>query len=219
MWATSETEKNEDGAVAEGHAADSGATAGPSLSARASSVDDIVQVLRAGTAYDLTDGSGPRHDQLDHCLQTAQVLAELYPEDVELQVAGLVHDIGHILPPRRDEVHGEVAAVFVAPVLGDRIAALVRLHVPAKRYLVTTDDAYEAELDRGSIISMERQGGRMSPAEVADFESEPFYDDALVLRRADEAGKIPGRPVPGLDTWLPALRAHNWVGRGGTSGA
>jgi predicted HD phosphohydrolase len=180
-------------------------------------VDDIVQVLRTGTAYDLTGGSGPHHDLLDHSLQTAQVLAELCPEDVELQLAGLVHDIGHVLPPRQDEVHGAVAAVFVGPVLGDRIADLVRLHVPAKRYLVTTDADYEAELDRGSVISLERQGGRMSPAEVADFECEPLYADALVLRRADEAGKIPGRPVPGLDTWLPALRAHNWAGRGDTA--
>lgn len=189
-----------------------------STSARAASVDDIVEVLRAGTAYDLTGGSGPRHDLLDHSLQTAQVLAELCPDDVELQVAGLVHDIGHILPPRRDEVHGTVAAVFVAPVLGDRIAALVRLHVPAKRYLVTTDARYEEELDRGSIISMQRQGGRMSPAEIRDFESELLFADALVLRRADEGGKIPGRPVPGLDTWMGALQAHNWVGGGDTSG-
>jgi predicted HD phosphohydrolase len=189
----------------------------PRASEKAASVDDIVQVLRAGTAYDLSGGSGPHHDLLDHSLQTAQVLAELCPEDVELQLAGLVHDIGHILPPRRDEVHGTVAAVFVAPVLGDRIAALVRLHVPAKRYLVTTDSHYEDELERDSIISLERQGGPMSPAEVEDFESEPLYADALVLRRADEAGKIPGRPVPGLETWLPALQAHNWAGGGDTA--
>ena len=29
----------------------------------------------------------------------------------------------------------------------------------------------------------------------------------VVLRRADEAAKVPGRDVPGLDAWLPALRA------------
>jgi predicted HD phosphohydrolase len=195
------------------------ATESPGGPAPATSVDDIVQVLRASTAYDLSVGSGPRHDLLDHSLQTAQVLAERYPDDVELQLAGLVHDIGHMLPPRRDEVHGTVAAVFVAPVLGDRIADLVRLHVPAKRYLVTTDADYEAELAGDSIISMERQGGPMSAAEVRDFEGEPRYADALVLRRADEAGKVPGRPVPGLDTWLPALQAHNWAGRGDTAGS
>ena len=34
---------------------------------------------------------------LDHALQTAAVLRQTFPEDVELAVAGLVHDIGHLL--------------------------------------------------------------------------------------------------------------------------
>ncbi len=41
-----------------------------------------------------------------------------------------------------DVVHGEVAADFVRPVLGERSAELIRLHVPAKRYLVVVDDSY-----------------------------------------------------------------------------
>jgi predicted HD phosphohydrolase len=49
----------------------------------------------------------------------------------------------------------------------------------------------------------------MSSDEVRDFESEPLYASAIVLRRADEAGKVPGLVVPGLDTWLTALRSHN----------
>jgi predicted HD phosphohydrolase len=102
-----------------------------------------------------------------------------------------------------------VAATFVRPILGDRVAELVRLHVPAKRYLATTDPRYREELDGGSTISLERQGGDMSSDEVRDFESEPLYASAIVLRRADEAGKVPGLVVPGLDTWLTALRSHN----------
>ncbi len=183
----------------------------------AASLDDVVEVLRASAAYDLSAGSGLHHDLLDHSLQTAHVLRTLHPDDLELQVAGLVHDIGHMLPPRRDEVHAEVAARFVRPVLGDRIAGLVRLHVPAKRYLVTTDPHYRGELDQGSIVSLENQGGTMSRTEALDFEGEPLYADALSLRRADEAGKIPGFCVPGLDTWLPALRSHNFADRGDTA--
>jgi len=175
----------------------------------APSLGAVVDILRAGTAYDLTPVPGHHHDLLDHSLQTAEILRRSHPDDSGLQVAGLVHDIGHMLPPYRDEEHADVGAVFVGPVLGQRIAELVRLHVPAKRYLVTTDPLYRRRLDEGSVTSLERQGGEMSPQEVLDFESEPLAADAIVLRRADEAGKVPGAAVPGLDTWLVPLRSHN----------
>lgn len=172
----------------------------------AASLDDIVDVLQASTTFDLTVEPGARHDLLDHSLQTAAVLRATYPDDLELQLAGLVHDLGHMLPPYRDEAHADVAALFVGGVLGPRIAELVRLHVPAKRYLVTTDPDYRAQLDRGSVSSLQRQGGDLSAAEARDFESEPLFADAVVLRRADEAGKVAGLPVPGLNSWTEALR-------------
>jgi predicted HD phosphohydrolase len=169
----------------------------------ATSVGDVLEILEEGRHYDLTAGPGPRHDQLDHSLQTAEVLRRSHPDDLELQLAGLVHDIGHLLPPRRDEVHADVGAAFVRPVLGERIAALVRLHVPAKRYLVTTDPDYGDALGADSTVSLGRQGGAMSAAELRSFEGERWAADALVLRRADEAGKVPGLVVAGLDSWLP----------------
>ena len=43
--------------------------------------------------------------QLDHALQTAALLAHLHPGDHELAAAGLVHDIGHLLPGGTDEAH------------------------------------------------------------------------------------------------------------------
>jgi predicted HD phosphohydrolase len=172
-------------------------------------LDDVVEVLRSSRAFDLTVTPGAHHDLLDHSLQTAAVLRRLHPDDVGLQVAGLIHDIGHTLPPRRDDVHAEVAAAFVRPVLVHRIAELVRLHVPAKRYLVTTDPDYRDELDHGSVTSLARQGGDMSAEEILDFESEPHGIDAVVLRRADEAGKIPGWAVPDLDAWIPIMRSQD----------
>jgi predicted HD phosphohydrolase len=173
------------------------------------SFDHLVNVLRAAATRDLTVVPGPRHDLLDHSLQTAEVLRQSHPDDEELQLAGLVHDIGHMMPPYRDDLHAHLAAMFVRPILGTRIADLVRLHVPAKRYLVTTDPAYRMELDGDSITSLEHQGGDMSPEEVSDFESEPLSVHAVALRRADEAGKVAGLTVPGLDTWIAALEAHH----------
>jgi len=47
----------------------------------------------------------------------------------------------------------------------------------------------------------------MSADERAAFEAEPEAGGAVLLRRADEAAKTPGRQVDGLETWLSALRA------------
>lgn len=169
--------------------------------------DDVVAVLEAGRGVEFLEGGGGRHDLLDHGLQAAALLAAWRPGDDELAVAGLVHDIGHVLAPGLDDAHGEVAAAFVAPVLGRRVAALVRLHVPAKRYAVTRDPTYRARLAPDSIASLALQGGDMDGAELAAFEAEPHGADALVLRRADEGAKEPDRSVPGLGHWLGSLRA------------
>ena len=168
-------------------------------------VHDVVDTLRASTEFDMTIDPAAHHDLLDHGLQTAAVLRASHPDDLELQVAGLVHDLGHVLPPRDTALHGVIAGDFVRGVLGDRVAALVRLHVPAKRYLVTVEPAYRDELDVGSIYSLEVQGATMSPDEVTEFEAEPDHLDAIVVRRADEAAKVHGLSVDPLDVWVPIL--------------
>ena len=168
-------------------------------------VHDIADVLRASTEFDMTVDPAAHHDLLDHGLQTAAVLRATHPDDLALQVAGLVHDLGHILPPRDTATHGIVAGDYVRDVLGDRVAALVRLHVPAKRYLVTVEPGYRDELDVGSTYSLEVQGAAMTAAEVEAFEAESDHLDAIVLRRADEAAKVHGLEVDPLDVWLPVL--------------
>ncbi len=159
---------------------------------------DLLESLRA------TPGETDGLSELDHGLQCAYELSRARPDDEELQVAALVHDIGHGLGS--DEQHGRLGAERVRPLLGERVAGLVEAHVPAKRYLVATDSAYGSILTSGSTVSLARQGGPLTSEEVAEFESGPFAVDAVVLRRADDAAKVPGRVVPGLEDWLPVLR-------------
>jgi predicted HD phosphohydrolase len=141
--------------------------------------------------------------ELDHGLQCAYELSIARPDDQELQLAGLVHDIAHQFGS--DEQHGRVGGDYVRPLLGDRIAGLVEGHVPAKRYLVATDAAYGSVLSEVSVWSLGQQGGPMVAEEVAEFASGPYASDAVVLRRADDAAKVAGRVVPPLADWLPLL--------------
>ena len=164
-------------------------------------IDDLEAFLwRIADAASDEPGLG----ELEHGLQCAAVLRGAAPADVELHVAGLVHDIGAALGHVRD--HGAAGADAVRPLLGARVAELVRLHVDAKRFLVTRDPAYRAGLSPVSIASLEAQGGDMSAAEFAEFQGSPVHQDAIRLREADDLAKVPGRPTPGLETWLPALR-------------
>ena len=141
--------------------------------------------------------------ELDHGLQCAEVLNAMAPLDLELQVAGLVHDVGAAHSLDRD--HGRVGGQAVRSLLGERIAELVRLHVDAKRYLVASDPAYRARLSPVSLQTLERQGGGMSAMECAAFEASPHHLDAIRLREADDLAKTPGKTVPGLGAWRPAL--------------
>jgi predicted HD phosphohydrolase len=161
---------------------------------------ELIEMLNG---MERSPGEADGLSELDHGLQCAYELSCVRPDDTELQVAGLVHDIGHQFAS--DERHGELGAERVRAMLGDRVASLVERHVPAKRYLVTTDPAYRSSLTEGSIESLAVQGGPLTSEEAELFASSPYAADAVLLRRADDAAKVPGRSVPSLEHWLPML--------------
>jgi predicted HD phosphohydrolase len=146
-----------------------------------------------------------RVDLLAHSLQCASLLAERAPDDRELQLAGLVHDVGTILRPDEPATHASTGAAVVAPLLGRRVAWLVSWHAEAKRYLVSTDPTYRARLSDRSVLTLAQQGGAMSGDEIHALAGAPDLDALLELRRADDDAKVPGRSVPGLETWAPLL--------------
>jgi predicted HD phosphohydrolase len=179
-------------------------------------VDAIVALLAAAgdRPVEVGDGSGRvlDHSHLEHALQVAAVLKAAFPDDEALAVAGLVHDIGHLLPGVGDAEHAEAGQAAVRSALGQRVARLVGLHVAAKRFLVSCE-GYATALSRDSVTSLARQGGAMMAAELAAFESLPYSADAVHLRRADESGKVPGLAVAALSDWVDALeRVHRHAG-------
>jgi predicted HD phosphohydrolase len=169
-------------------------------------LDELLALLDScAEFYDSLGDDGDPLPVLDHSLQCAALLARKFPDDFELQAAGLVHDVGHRIAPGESARHGVIAADAVRPLLGDRVAALVELHVPAKRYLVTVDPAYRNALSDGSTISLARQGGALSSEEKSALDASPYLHDALALRRCDEGAKVVGLDVGGLEQWRPVL--------------
>jgi predicted HD phosphohydrolase len=168
------------------------------------SVDEILDLVATGAERPLRFGATVT--QLGHALQTAWLLCQDRPDDTELAVAGLVHDLGHLIPGVSDEEHARVSAASVRAVLGTRVADLVELHVDAKRYLVAVEPDYGNLLAQDSVASLREQGGPMSGDEVTAFMAHPLATDSVLLRRADDNGKVDGRAVPGLSDWVPVLR-------------
>ncbi|AWW36425.1 HD domain-containing protein [Streptomyces cadmiisoli] len=168
------------------------------------SVDELMELLYACRGvWDTPDRSGDPVDLHDHALQTAALLRRSRPADKELQIAGLVHDIGHALRPGDGAGHADHAADAVRALLGERVARLVRLHVAAKRYLAAVSP--DRALSPQSALTMARQGGAMSRAEAAAFERDPLADDAVTLRQADDAGKVVGLDAGVLEDWRTVL--------------
>jgi predicted HD phosphohydrolase len=105
--------------------------------------------------------------------------------------------------------HEGIGAQFLlARGFSQKIADLVRAHVAAKRYLVATNATYAAQLSPASTATLKHQGGPMSPAEVAAFESDPLFTTKLRMRSWDEMGKEPDMVTPPLTVYRKMMLRH-----------
>jgi [1-hydroxy-2-(trimethylamino)ethyl]phosphonate dioxygenase len=141
----------------------------------------------------------------EHGLQAAHfALAAGAPSS--LIVAALLHDVGHLVEEVPDDLadwttdaaHERTGAEWLACRFPPAVSEPVRLHVPAKRYLLATDPGYLANLSPASVVTLKLQGGPMSPEEAARFEIERFHRAAVLVRRCDDRGKLPGLKTAGL---------------------
>jgi [1-hydroxy-2-(trimethylamino)ethyl]phosphonate dioxygenase len=171
--------------------------------------DEILAIYRAhgSAAY-----FGERVSMTEHALQAAYFAqAEGAPQ--ALIVAALLHDIGHLLESvpeaieewTADAHHEETGARWLSRHFAAAVSEPVRLHVPAKRYLCATDARYLERLSPASVHTLRLQGGPMSAPEVRRFEAQPFWQDAVRVRRWDDQGKIAGLKTPGLETYLSLI--------------
>ena len=177
---------------------------------RAASVDEVVALYDAYA----TQRYDEEITQLDHAVQSAALAAHEAAAD-ELVVAALLHDVGHLLelqaggvPDGQVDVdlgHEARGARYLAGLFPPTVTGPIALHVAAKRYRCAVDPSYEAALSAGSTRSLARQGGAMSPDEVARFEANPAHADAVRLRGWDDSGKVDGLEVLPFASYRPLL--------------
>jgi phosphonate degradation associated HDIG domain protein len=178
----------------------------------------IAAVLAAFRERGHEEYHGEPVSQLEHAVQTAELAERSHPNDTEFILAAFLHDFGHLCGSvyGDDTMDGygiwqhEIVGARVLRRLGfsEKIASLVANHVQAKRYLVSTDPAYYVGLSEASKITLEKQGGLLSPEEQNAFEQDPLFELHIALRRLDEQAKESEKPVPDLN-WLEKLmREH-----------
>ena len=76
----------------------------------------------------------------------------------------------------------------------------------AKRYLCATRPSYFARLSEASVHSLNLQGGPMSGAEVAAFETNPNLREIIRVRYLDDAGKRAGMATPDFAHFAPMVQ-------------
>ena len=152
--------------------------------------------------------------QIAHALQCAE-LADASDCGDQVVTAALFHDIGHLLLDEHDAQSGclnedlnhvEAGATLLQDYFPEDVTEPIRLHVPAKRYLCTTDSSYYERLSAASKRSFEVQGGNLSAEEQTQLESNPGLAVALKLRQFDDMGKQSGHDAPNIQTYTASVK-------------
>jgi len=158
---------------------------------------DVMQTIHAAFERRGNESYGEGVSQLEHAIQCAAFAQRDGASDA-LIAAAYLHDIGHLLHDLPQDIadsgvdtqHESTGSAWLSQFFGPELTEPVRMHVAAKRYLAATEEGYFDLLSDASKLSLQLQGGPMAPAQARALEAEPFFAEALRLRRWDEEGKI-----------------------------
>ena len=151
--------------------------------------------------------------QLEHALQAADLASKSVSEPI-LIASALLHDIGHLLIDEfsgddrfllNDLNHELIGARFFEKYLPKEAIATIRLHVPVKRYLCSTEKDYFSSLSNASKRSFELQGGYLTIKQQKSIEQEDYLQSAIKIRKWDDKSKISGKVVPPLEDYRDIL--------------
>lgn len=123
----------------------------------------------------------PEGDVLYHSLQVFELAREARPYDEEFLLAALLHDIGKGID--RAE-HVEAALSALEGLITERTQFFIRHHMDAHAY----------------------KAGALPPKLRRELETSPDFEDLLLLRELDDAGRVPGAIVGTVDEALGYLK-------------
>ena len=175
----------------------------------------IQEAFKLYESFGDADYIGEPVSQMEHMCQAAQ-LAENEGYDESVILAAFFNDIGHLFAQQEklEEMdgfgvldHEKIGADFLRDLgFPELMAKLVESHVQAKRYLTFKYPAYYEKLSEASKQTLRFQGGVMTAAEAAEFESDPDHHLILKMREWDERAKETSVPVPDLSGYKSMAR-------------
>ena len=157
---------------------------------------------------------GEKVTMTEHMIQSA-MLAEKNKSSSSLICASLLHDYGHFILDNPDKLvnqkedgkHEDVAYRYLKKYFKKNVVEPIRIHVKAKRYLARNQKYYRI-LSQASKVSLYLQGGVMNEEESEKFEKEKFFDDAIKLRKFDEAAKKIGIKMKNINNYKSLLNSN-----------
>ncbi len=123
----------------------------------------------------------PEGDVLYHCLQVFELARDHKPYDEEFLLAALLHDVGKGIDSA-DHVAAGLSALD--GLITERTAFLIRHHMDAQAY----------------------RAGKLGARLKRVLEAAEDFDDLMLLRQLDDAGRIPGAVVGTVDEALDFLK-------------
>ena len=123
----------------------------------------------------------PEGDVLYHSVQVFELAKDARPYDEEFLLAALLHDVGKALDPAD---HVEAA-----------LSALDGLITERTRFLIANH-----------MLALEYKAGALGAKARHELESSPDFEDLMLLRELDTAGRVPGAAVGTIDEALDFVR-------------
>ena len=169
-------------------------------------LDKVEQIFYLYTQYGTKDYIGESITQIEHMVQAA-MLAEKDGYDIEMILACLFHDIGHLIGFDKISMgnygiknHEKIGADFLRNLgFPEKIPLLIQNHVITKKYLAYKNPEYIDKLSKASRITLGYQGGIMSPQEANEYEKEELFNMYLQLRYYDDAAKKQNVKIKSLE--------------------
>ncbi len=124
----------------------------------------------------------------------------------------LLHDYGHfivedpnvLVRKKLDGKHEDIGYEYLKKFFKKEVVEPIKYHVLAKRYLAR-NKKYFNFLSDASKTSLKLQGGLLNKKESKDFEKKNYFQNAIKLRKFDEAAKKTGIEVKSIDKYRNLL--------------